>query len=76
MFLPFWHLHVHRIWRLTTLDQPKSAIVFSNNERELAYSYLPHGEVHGLVGVVVSSIGILCHACVLCSSTSAGRQNF
>lgn len=30
---------------------------------------------HGIVGVVVTSTGTLCHACVLCSSTSVGRQS-
>lgn len=28
-----------------------------------------------LVGVVVISTGTLCHACVLCSSSSVGRQS-
>lgn len=30
---------------------------------------------HGVLGVVVTSTGTLCHACVLCSSTSVGRQS-
>lgn len=69
----------NRIWRLTKLDQPKSAIVFSYNDRQahlqLFTSRLSVFSKHGVIGVVVTSTGTLCHACVLCSSTSVGQQS-
>ena len=66
------------IWRLTKLDQPKSAIVFSYNDRrahlQLFTSRCSVFSEHGIVvGVVVISTGTLCHACVLCSGTSVGQ---
>lgn len=63
MFLPFLAPTSAEIWRLTKLDQPKSAIAFSYNDRQahlqLFTSRLSVFSKHGLLGVVVTSTGTL-----------------
>lgn len=79
-FCHSWHLRLqNRETDKTWPAKNKRAIVFSYNDRQahlqLFTSWFSVLANMVLVGVVVISTGTLCHACVLCSSISVGRQS-